>query len=368
MKIQSILKSVLSLCLIAFSLGACIDDDMPGVNLSGIVKNTTDIGISQANVSLWIPGESTASFSTTTNEEGGYTFSGVPEGEYELHIQATGYNDYLTLITLSGNPERIDVLTGNATISGQIINSQTGGGLGEAEVSFTFGTDTIREEADLVVITDANGYYIVEGAPVGIFIQVIRHENFFTTVVEDVNVEEGVNNLPPTTAVETVEAGALRIVLTWGLSPSDLDSHLTGPETGGGRFHCYFDNQYPNEQVNLDVDDIYSYGPETTTIIELVTGTYRYSVHNYSNQSSSGSQDIAASPAKVEIFGIEGKLASFSPPPSTPGNTWRVFEMEVSTEGINIIPIHTYVTAAHEDDTGTFRVNGKLPIEDESIF
>jgi len=368
MKIKSIFRTILGLSLMALSLISCNEDDMPGVSITGIVKNTTDIGLRQANVSLWVPGESTASFSTTTGEEGKYTLSSVPGGEYELHIQATGYNDYITIINLSENSERSDVLTGNATISGQIINSQTGGGLSEAEVSFTFGTDTTREAAELVVITDGNGFYTVEGAPVGIFIQVIRHEDFFTTVVEEVSVEEGENNLPPVTSVETLQEGVLRIVLTWGAYPSDLDSHLTGPEPDGGRFHCYFSEQYPNGQVNLDVDDIFSYGPETTTILELVTGTYRYSVHNYSDQSSTGSQGIADSPARVEIYGAEGRLASFSPPAPTTGNTWRVFEIEVSTEGINIIPIHTYVTANNTRDTETFRESGKIPVEDENIF
>ena len=67
----------------------------------------------------------------------------------------------------------------------------------------------------------------------------------------------------------------MRIVLNWGASPSDLDSHLVYPGN-----HVYF-SQKEGTDANLDVDDTDSYGPETITIERKHSGErYVYAVHN----------------------------------------------------------------------------------------
>lgn len=361
--------TVLLLVFFTLLLASCeMPQEVIGSRMQGTVVNITDIGVSGATVSLWRSGENIAAQTSTTDAEGNYSMYNILSGEYELRITATGYEDYSTSISISeGNVERSDTIRGSALISGQIINSQTGEGLSGAEVTFSVGGDTTRLEADLVIVTDVLGFYIIDGAPVGTFIQVVRREGFFPQVVENVGITVGDNELNPITAVEGVAEGALRIVLTWGAYPSDLDSHLTGP-TSAGRFHCYFGSINPVAAVNLDVDDISSFGPETITINEFITGTYRYSVHNYSNQSRSGSEGIATSPARVEVYGSGGLVASFSPPAITPGNTWRVFEMEVDGSGINIVPIDVYVTASSWFDTNTFRLSGKPTVKGPDIF
>ena len=61
-----------------------------------------------------------------------------------------------------------------------------------------------------------------------------------------------------------------RIVLTWSSTPSDLDSHLSGPLSTGERFHVYYSDMsaFDNGQTvaTLDLDDTSSYGPETITL------------------------------------------------------------------------------------------------------
>ncbi|NHE58986.1 carboxypeptidase regulatory-like domain-containing protein [Cyclobacterium plantarum] len=344
------------------------EEETVGSTLAGAVVNTTGIGVAGATVSLWRSGESIANYTSTTDVEGNYNLINVLNGDYELRIRAAGYEDYSVNITVGGNNvDRSDTIRGTALISGQIINSQTGQGLSGAEVTFSADGDTTRMEADLVVTTDELGYYIIDGAPVGVFIQVVRNEGFYPQVQENVAITEGENELNPVTAVEGVAEGALRIVLTWGVSPGDLDSHLTGPSSNG-RFHCYFSSKNPVSEVNLDVDDVTSFGPETITISEFTTGTYRYSVHNYSNWSESGSEGIASSPARVEVYGSNGLVASFSPPAITPGNTWRVFEIAVAGSNIEIVPIDVYVTADSYSNINSFRLAGKPSFKDLGIF
>ena len=67
----------------------------------------------------------------------------------------------------------------------------------------------------------------------------------------------------------------LRLTLTWGENPRDLDSHLWTPSIEGSPYHVYFgskgsENSRPYAQ--LDVDDVSSYGPENITIKRLFNG------------------------------------------------------------------------------------------------
>ena len=135
-------------------------------------------------------------------------------------------------------------------------------------------------------------------------------------------------------------------VLTWGETPADLDSHLTGP-TSDGRFHVYYvdmnasDN---NETVaNLDRDDVTSYGPETVTLLQQNNGTYRYTVHDYTNRYSTDSKAMSLSGAKVTVYVNGVYRDTFNVPTNVGGTIWTVFELNGNT----ITPINTM---AYESD------------------
>jgi hypothetical protein len=138
-----------------------------------------------------------------------------------------------------------------------------------------------------------------------------------------------------------LDPGAIRVVLRWGAAPADLDSHLTGPASTGGSFHCFYGDQSPDpaEYVHLDLDDRYSYGPETTTIVQLLPGAYRYLVHDYSNRASTSSSALSNSGAQVTVYGDAGELASFNVPAAQGGTVWTVFELD-GTSG-QITPLNT---------------------------
>ena len=190
---------VLLLSIFSLIMVSCKDeDDVSGFNLGGAVVNTTDIGVVGATVSLWRSGDNTAHFSATTDAEGNYRMTNILTGDYELRITAEGYEAYSSSISITGDyMERSDTISGTASISGQIINSQTGQGVSGAEVTFSADGDTTRVEADLVVVTDELGFYIIDGAPVGVVIQVVRYDGFFPQVIENVDVTEGENELNP---------------------------------------------------------------------------------------------------------------------------------------------------------------------------
>jgi len=67
---------------------------------------------------------------------------------------------------------------------------------------------------------------------------------------------------------QRVAAGQTRIVLTWGSTPRDLDSHLWVP-SGSTRTEIYYSsrgNAAAAPFAALDVDDRDGSGPETTTV------------------------------------------------------------------------------------------------------
>ena len=78
-------------------------------------------------------------------------------------------------------------------------------------------------------------------------------------------------------------------MLVWGQTPTDLDSHLVGPNSLSdttSRFHLYFSNQIVKLSesgacvADLDYDDTTSWGPEIVTIHNNVPGVYYYYVYD----------------------------------------------------------------------------------------
>jgi hypothetical protein len=354
------MKNLVKSCLL-FSLvlvfWACKEDDavIPTYSITGELINANNRAVKNATVELIDLSNNTTLVSGRTDNEGKYTLSGINGGTYQIRLQATGYLEKSRSITISDNlGNQKDTIRGRANVSGRIINSQTGFGLANASVSFSLGSDTTATLADLEVKTNSQGNFNLSEAPEGSFVQVIRARGFMPRVNPQVSVNSGSNNLGNSVLVETLALGQMRIVLTWGLNPGDLDSHLTGPnESGNSRFHLYFGNKSPNTQVNLDVDRMFGYGPETVTIRQFYTGTYRYSVNNYSNRGNRGGLEILNSPAKVELYDHTGLRQTFSPPPfvGNAGNTWRVFELNATTAGVQIVPINTYLDAYYGDAT-----------------
>lgn len=333
---------------------------------TGQVITSTEDPVSEAEITVSGGFDNSVSTSTTTDSVGKYTITGIPGGDYDVTITGEGYNDITSTVTIDGDDtELVFELLGDANISGRVLDSQSGSGLADAHVEFSRGATIAEADTagpEFTTVTDANGSYSIVNAAIGSYVCVIYADGYEPQVVEDVDFSEGDNDLGESTAVEEVEEGEVRIVLTWGETPDDLDTHLTGPisDNSSDRFHVYFSDKNPVQEVELDVDDITSYGPETTTIREVYNGTYRYSVHNYSNQSETGAQGIKESPAQVEVYDSSGQIATFTPPAATEtsGDTWRVFEMNVDDEGISLDELATYDNITDVSDGSQFRIAG----------
>jgi hypothetical protein len=136
-----------------------------------------------------------------------------------------------------------------------------------------------------------------------------------------------------TTTLDTVSLAALpsgtevRIVLTWGLDPADIDSHLVGPDGYGSLFHVFYQQFGDPSYAELDHDCTTSYGPETTTIYSELGGVYTFGVHDYTNRYSTDSTSLSYSGATVRVYRGSNLAAAFAVPPGVPGTLWTVFTM-----------------------------------------
>lgn len=130
-----------------------------------------------------------------------------------------------------------------------------------------------------------------------------------------------------------------RIILRWGETPRDLDSHLVATTDDGAAIHVYYSNKNPSPYyANLDHDDTTSYGPETITITNFENlSNVTYAVHDYTNRSSSSSTAMSTSGAYVLVYKGNTLLQRFDIPVNREGTEWDVFTFDASG---NIIPIN----------------------------
>jgi hypothetical protein len=119
----------------------------------------------------------------------------------------------------------------------------------------------------------------------------------------------------------------MRIVLNWGATPADLDSHVVYPGN-----HVYFEKQQGTD-ANLDVDDTTSYGPETITIERKHDGErYIYAVHNYTDREDTQSTSLSRSNAKVFVYVGQTLIRTYYVPANRKGNLWQVFAVTEAGE------------------------------------
>ncbi len=120
------------------------------------------------------------------------------------------------------------------------------------------------------------------------------------------------------------ELDGLRIVLSWGNSPLDIDSHLSYP----GGYICYYKKDA--SMTNLDVDDTDSYGPETITITKKIAGKkYVYAVHDFSDRDLADNSNLSnISSAKVFVYVGNTLIKTYKMPTGQKGNIWIPFTID----------------------------------------
>lgn len=296
-----------------------------------------------------------------TDEDGSYTLSAPVGSGYHADFVTTDYMPatYWGISASSGGLTSLETAklvpagaTGAGVASGIISNAFDGTGVPGLTLYLHAGmNNTTGPRSVYSADTGSDGSYSFAALPGGVYTAEITGADFLTTYFTVVSVGGmTIGNQNAAITPDLVNSTDIRIVLTWGATPSDLDSHLTGPISGSAsRFHIYYsDKRYPYSGspviALLDVDERSSYGPETITLSRTSGGVYRYSVYNFSSgYSSSPSTALADSGAQVRLYQGSSLIRTFNVP-NAPGTLWKVFEMS----GTTITPFNTmsYTTSS----------------------
>lgn len=116
---------------------------------------------------------------------------------------------------------------------------------------------------------------------------------------------------------------AIRVVLSWGREPADLDIHAIYDKN-----HVYYGKQ-SGPGANLDVDDRNGYGPETITIADRVSDEYTFWVRDFTNKKNR-TDELSLSNAKVFLYRGDELEKIYYLPKRQEGNLWKVFSIDRS--------------------------------------
>ena len=280
--------------------------------------------------------------SGTTDSNGNYSISVQFGIGYRVVFSKTGYlpatyynvsvpqntTTYLEAVLQIDNSH-----SGTGNVSGRILNAQNGTGVTGLTINLREGINVTTGTILATISTGSDGFYSFQNLNAGNYTGEVSGTGYNTTYFTITCI--GGNTTADQDAVITpiLSSGETRIILTWGETPPDLDSHLTGPLPDGTRFHMYYPYAQSNsgspwpQYVTLDLDDTTSYGPETTTIYQQIDGVYRFSVHDYTNRASSSTTALSNSFAQVKVYRGSNLVATFNVPPNREGTLWTVFEL-----------------------------------------
>ena len=284
-------------------------------------------------------------FSATTDANGEYSFT-VSPGLYDLNLTKSGYigADYKNVESVSDETTYIETIiqvpqsTNSGAVTGEILNAVTGEQEPGVTIEVRTGLNNQSGAPVHVLNADDNGGYLYKGQA-GYYTFTAKKAGF-SDKTYSASISGGTERALSDVAISPLlQADQMRVVLRWSSTPSDLDSHMSGPTGNSLGGHVYFDAKSDisgENSVTLDVDDTNGEGPETITITKPLSGQYTYSVHDYTNKSSVISSSLANSMATVEVYVGNAPVKVFNVP-NLQGTLWKVF----TYDGTSVKPVNT---------------------------
>lgn len=295
--------------------------------------------------------------SALTNASGQFNVEAAVGSTYRLDISRSGYitASYQNISVTENEVRTLEVIlqisdanAGNGTVSGTVSNSVTGAGVPGLTINLRSGINATAGPIVRTTTTGAGGTYSISALPAGNYTAEATGTGYnraFFSILCIGNTTRGNQN---GTISPTLPPGQVRIVLTWGPTPADLDSHFYGPLPSGGSFHVFYANPNVSGVANLDLDDVTSFGPETTTLLSQIAGVYRFAVHDYTNRNSTSSSALSQSGAQIRVYRGSDQIGTFNVPIGQAATLWTVFELEGST----LRPVNTMTFSSAPRGTG----------------
>lgn len=304
------------------------------------------------------------SFYFTSDGEGSFATI-LPQGTYDITVYKDGYLPF-TIKNITVQPDQSKGLgtihlqnwnsqafsgTSNS-VQGEIRDAISGRPVGSVVVKLRKGwgvragsyvVDSRRNV--ITAATNAMGEFAFY-VPAGAYTAEISKDGYVTGYYNVISLD---NNTAANKKTEMVISPVLsddeyRVVLTWGASPSDLDSHLIYYVDDVKTCHLNFNTtsiSYEGETLAvLDRDDTSSYGPETVTITfkaDLVHDNTKFSyfVHDYSNQNSTNSTAMSMSDATIHLYMGNTLYDTYHIQINKVATEWHVFD--ITDKGVVVV-------------------------------
>ena len=271
--------------------------------------------------------------SSTTDSNGNFSFKDLLPNTYKLKIEKDSY----TAVEAEVSPSKGETVfigqvnmvpSGDGSIynfNGELINAINGVEISNALIEIHSGYQSPNGALVQEFYTDGDGEYNTT-LETGYYTLVVKKSGYITretnVLIWDDNVTQGLTLSPVLAASEE-----MRITLTWGEKPSDLDAHLAVMNGADRSEHIYFSNkQNVDNSIVLDRDDAQSYGPETITVSSVDSNlVYKFYVHEYASDIFSAGQEVSRSSATVTVD-TKSNSYVFNVPNGN-GTAWKVFEI-----------------------------------------
>jgi stress response protein SCP2 len=351
------------------------DVNVADINFTGRIYDVQS-GSDIASAQITLTDSTEENTTATTDANGEFSVQVETMRVYDVTVEAEGYvtqyipnvSAFMLSSTNIGSIPMFPNSEANATtaLTGLVFDGRTDNtAVADATLVFRAGYNERLSTAIVTTTSDASGLYSVE-LPVGVYTVEITNSTYNTRYATvEVFGDSMSENLPIYAIVttSTLSTGAFAtITLNWDENPSDIDSHLTGPDVNSSRFHLAYYNriigQYTGEiqydevtdsypsvtcgdgvTATLDRDDTDGYGPETTTLCSVEPdGMYKYYVHHYS-----GSGTMSEGNAVVTVLTANGISRTYTSPVAGSlgdDDIWHVFNID--SYG-NIYPVNQII-------------------------
>lgn len=289
--------------------------------VKGVVTDATNAAVKLANVTVSVDGKT-----VRTDAQGCYEIQ-LLLGTYTLSFSKEGYVSAEATVTVQAGK----YTTKNCAL--QPKNGLVRGVVSDAtDPSIKIGGATVIASGKTTT-TNSRGEYELT-LPVGSHTLTFTKEGYIQTTA-NVSVQRGGESTQDCSMSKELSSNEYRVVLTWGETPRDLDSHLLGKSRNNTEYHVWFpaDQKKPVNaygEAELDVDDISSYGPETVTFTVTNRSTYVYYVLDFTNRENRRNTALSNSGAKVEVYSGNQRVKVYTVP-SGMGIYWEVFRIENGT-------------------------------------
>jgi uncharacterized protein YfaP (DUF2135 family) len=255
----------------------------------------------------------------TSDSNGRFTVR-LPAGQVEGVAEAPNYCETLVDATLAAASPRLEIrMPAGRTLGGNVINAVNNepvpGALIEVEGP---GGKALPGS------TDANGKFEIKSVPA-----TAASANVTAPGFEPLQVPTGKSPMRIILS-PALKPGEVRVVLTWGDRPRDMDGHLYGPPIAGKPQHVSFKNRMA-AGATLDVDGKEGLGPETITIGS--PGKYEYYVAHPENLGTKDADGLVRSTAEVRVYSKGAKAQAFRVPAKATGPLWHVFDLTIDPAG-----------------------------------